>query len=107
MAKQGIVTTYDDAGFPSIASSTFPVAAAAGTVTAKAGAGRLLKVVVTATGTGIITIYDNASTGSGVILFVVPASPPVGTIYSLDLPAINGITAVSAATPSAVTIGYS
>lgn len=105
MAKNGIVTQYDDAGFPANAASTTPITAA-GTVTVKSAPGRLLKVVVTASATGTLTFYDNSSTGSGTILLVVPASPTVGTVYDVNLPAVNGVTVVAAATPSSVVVGY-
>lgn len=105
MAKNSIVTPYDDAGFPSMAVSN-AVVSAAGTQTIKQSAGRLMKVVVTASAAGTVTIYDNASAGSGTILLAIPASPTVGTVYDVNLPAVNGITAVAAATPSSVTIGY-
>lgn len=104
MAKNSIVTPYDDAGFPAMAATTATVSAA-GTVTVKAGAGRLLKAVVTASAAGIVTIYDNTA-GSGTVLLTIPASPTVGTVYDVNLPAVNGITVVAAATPSSVTIGY-
>ena len=106
MAKNGIVTQYDDAGFPAQPVFTQSLSSAA-TVTLKAAPGRLGRVVVTASSTGTVTFYDNASTNSGTILLVVPASAAVGTVYSVDLPAANGITAVSAASPSTVTVAWS
>jgi hypothetical protein len=106
MAKNGLATDYDDAGFPATAASTTPITAASTTVL-KAGPGRLIKVVVTASAAGVVTVYDNATTNSGTVLFATPASPAVGTIYTIDLPAVNGLTVVAASTPSSVTIGWS
>lgn len=109
MALNGIVTEYDDLGFPSSAAFTKVVAAGAGTTIIKAAPGRLLKAVVTAAGTATdnITIYDNPSAGSGTILAVIPGGGTVGTIYTLDLPAAAGITAVNVASGPGVTLGYS
>jgi hypothetical protein len=106
MAKQGIVTDYDDAGFPATAAFTTPITAA-GTTTLKAGPGRLMTVIVTASAAGVVTVYDNATTNTGTVLFATPASPAVGTVYNVNLPAVFGITVVAASTPSSVTIGYS
>lgn len=106
MAKNGLITDYDDAGFPSTAASTTAITAA-GTTVLKAGPGRVVMVAVTASAAGVVTIYDNASAGSGTVLFATPASPTVGTVYSVNLPAANGITVVAASTPSSVTIGWS
>jgi hypothetical protein len=107
MAKQTIGVTYDDAGFPSIAATTAPVTLG-GTVTVKASAGRLLKVIVTTvTATAVTTIYDNPSTNSGTPLFVVPIAAAVGTVYDVNLPAANGITVVSTGATGAITVGFS
>lgn len=100
------VSLADDAGFPIYPTATAPVAAAAGVVVVKAQPGRLAQVVVTASGTGVVTFYDNASAASGTVLFVVPASAPVGTTYTVNMPAVNGITANAAASSSAVTVLY-
>jgi hypothetical protein len=106
MAKQTIGVTYDDAGFPSIAAFTAPVTIGT-TQAVKAAPGRLVRVVVTTvTATAVTTIYDNASAASGTPLFVVPIGAAVGTVYPVDLPAVNGITVAGAGT-GAITIGYS
>ena len=103
LAKQAILVPYDDAGFPSLASSTVSLTV---TGAVKASAGRLLKVIITTTmSAAATTIYDNASAASGTILFVIPASATAGTIYSIDLPAVNGIYASFAGTGT-VTFGY-
>jgi hypothetical protein len=106
MAKNGITTTYDDAGFPSSVAFTAPITIGT-TQTVKNNAGRLIRVVVTTvTATAVTNIWDNASAASGTLLLVIPIAAPVGTIYSIDLPAVNGIT-VSGAGTGAITVGYS
>jgi len=103
MAKQGIVVPYDDAGFPSIASATASLTA---TGAVKTSAGRLLKVIVTTVlGAGAVTIYDNASAASGTILFVIPSTTAAGSVFDINLPAVNGIFASFASTGT-VTFGY-
>jgi hypothetical protein len=108
MAKNGIVTQYDDAGFPAQAATNFVVAAASGLQLIKGGAGRLLKVIVTvATTTNPVTFYDNATgAASGTVLLVVPAAATAGTIYDVNLPAANGITVNGAMVAGAITVGY-
>jgi hypothetical protein len=109
MAKNGLVTDYDDAGFPQVAAFTASVAFGALPLTVKASAGRLCTVIVTtAVATGAITIWDNASAGSGTPLLVVPIGAAIGTIYQVNLPALLGITVTGAtATAGVLTIGYS
>jgi len=103
MAKNAIITDYDDAGFPQLASSTASLTA---TGTVKNGPGRLLKIVVTtALSAAAITVYDNASAASGTILFVIPASATAGSVYDVNLPAVNGIYASFGGTGT-VTFGY-
>lgn len=106
MAKNGIVTPYDDAGFPAAAASTQVVSASGGAVTVKNGAGRLMKVIVTvATTVAACTIYDNTAT-SGLALLVIPAATAAGTVYDVNLPVFNGITVNGAASAGSLTVGY-
>lgn len=106
MAKNQIVTPYDDAGFPNQAAFTTPVTLG-GTLVVKAGAGRVLKVIVTTvTASATCTIYDNATTNSGTPLLVIPTAAAVGTIYDVQLPAVNGITVYSSGATGAITVGY-
>ena len=109
MPKSNAVTLYDDRGYSLLANKTAAVASAAGTTVVKASAGRLVKVIYTAGGTATfnITLYDNASAGSGTVLAVIPGGGTVGSSVTLDLPALNGITAVNVATGPAVVIGFS
>jgi hypothetical protein len=108
MAKNAIVTDYDDAGYPQVAADTVSLAYSAMPAVVKAAPGRLHKVIVTtATASGAITIYDNASTNSGTILLVIPAAATAGTIYDVQLPAANGIYVyTSAASAGVLCIGY-
>jgi hypothetical protein len=106
MAKNGIVTDYDDAGYPQVAASTANITIGT-TQTVKGAPGRLVKVIVTTvTATAVTTIYDSAAAASGTPLLVIPIAAPVGTVYTIDLPAVNGITVAGAGT-GAITIGYS
>jgi hypothetical protein len=106
MAKNQIVTDYDDAGFPQLAALT-AVVTAPGLQTVKAASGRLLKVVVTTvTASAAITIYDNASAASGTPLLVIPIAAAAGTVYDVNLPAANGITVQSTGATGALTVGY-
>jgi len=108
MATYPLIQIVDSNGNPTTgAASTAAVAVNAGTVVVKASPGRLAKIVVTtAASTGVLTVYDNASAASGTVLAVVPASTTAGTVYSLDLPAANGITVTAPASCAGVTISY-
>lgn len=106
MPLNGVLTQYDDAGYPAQAYFTASYGTA-GTFTLKGTPGRLVMVTVTASSTGAVTFYDNATTNSGTILLAVPASAAVGTVYAVSLPAANGITVILAASPSTVTVGWS
>lgn len=88
-------------------SSTVAVAAATSTNTVvKSSAGRLCRVLITASGAGSVTIYDNASTASGTVIGITPANPSVGTTYVFELPASNGITVAGSATLPGITVSY-
>jgi hypothetical protein len=58
---------------------------------AKAGRGRLRKVVVTTTVTGTITIYDHPSAASGTVLYASAANPAAGTVVDLNVRAKQGM----------------
>ena len=82
---------------------------AAGTVAntvIKATPGRLVHVLVTAVGTNPLSIYDNATTNTGTIIGIVPASAPVGSLYALHMPAANGITVQGNAANPAITVAW-
>jgi hypothetical protein len=86
---------------------TTPVAAAAVAAAIKASAGALHKVVVTTLGTAALSFYDHASAASGTILFTIPASAAVGSIYDIQFPAALGIWCASGTNTPAVTVGWS
>ena len=104
MAKQQIVTDYDDAGYPQAAAFTVSLT---GTAAVKAAPGRLVKAIVTtALSAAAVTVYDNASAASGTVLFTIPASAAAGSVYDIQLPAVNGIYASFGGTGT-VTFAYS
>jgi hypothetical protein len=105
MAQNQIVTDYDDAGIPATASKTASFTIGT-TQVIKGAPGRLLRVVVTTvTASAATTIYDNASAASGTALLVIPVAAAVGTIYDVNLPAVNGLVVGGAGT-GAITVGY-
>jgi hypothetical protein len=81
-----------------------PAGTAANTVV-KASAGRCCRILVTATGTNPLQVFDNASTNAGTIVAALPASPAIGS-YDFQLPSALGITVAGNAANPAVTIGY-
>jgi hypothetical protein len=89
-------------------STTGTVTTGAGNTVIKASAGRLCRVLVTTAGTGSnqVLIYDNASTNSGTVIGVIPATIAIGTYYTFDMPAANGITVANVANGPALTVSY-
>jgi len=87
---------------------TAAVAAGVGTaaVVVKANPGRLCKITVTTLGTAALSFYDNAAAASGTVLFTIPASAAVGTIYDVQMPAAAGIVAGQVSNSPAVTVSY-
>lgn len=67
---------------------------------------RLFRVLVTATGTAALSIFDNATTNAGTIIGIVPANAAVGGVYDFQMPAANGITVGGAAANPGVTISF-
>jgi diacylglycerol kinase family enzyme len=103
-------TVYDDAGNSVKAELTKAIATGVATTVVKGGSGRLVNAVITTAGTSSdnLTIYDNASAGSGAILAVIPGGTTLtGAQVPIDLPCANGITVVNVSGGPAVTIGYS
>ncbi len=70
--------------------------------------GRLTQVLVTTAGTGSgnVLIYDNATTNSGVVVGVIPATIAVGTIYQFEMPLANGATAQNVANGPVLTVAW-
>jgi len=88
--------------------ATGTVASGAGNTVVKASAGRLCRVLVTTagSGTGNVLFYDNASTNSGTVIGMVPATIAIGTFYTFDMPAVNGITVQNVASGPVLTVSY-
>jgi hypothetical protein len=82
------------------------IAVAAANTIVKAAPGRVCRLVITAAGTTALTIFDNASTNSGTVLFATPASTVVGTIYDIQMPAQNGIVVQNTASGPAATLSF-
>lgn len=100
--------SVDSNGIVSGPSGNAYTAVAAATTSAgiKTGAGRLAKVIVTATGTGTATVYDNTS-ASGTVILAIPASAAVGTIYDVQVPFVTGLSVVSATSGPALIVTWS
>ena len=80
-------------------------AGAGGAAIALTGPGRLCRITVQTLGTAATVIYDNTS-AAGTALFTVPASPAVGTIYDVQMPAAIGIFVGGATNTSGITLSY-
>jgi hypothetical protein len=89
-------------------STTASVPSGAANTVVKATAGRLCKAIVTTagTGTGSVLVYDNATTNSGTVIGVVPATIAIGTVYDFQFPAANGITVTNVANGPVLTISF-
>lgn len=72
----------------------------------KASSGRLCRVLVTATNTHELDIYDNASGHTGTLIGVVAANAANGTVAVFQMPAANGITVQGNANNPGVTISF-
>lgn len=77
-------------------------AATAASTTVKASAGRLCKIIVTATGTNPMVFQDN-----GVTVAALPASPAIGTVLDVQIPCGTNIVAVGNAANPGVTVTFS
>jgi hypothetical protein len=87
---------------------TSTVASAAANTVIKAGPGRLLRVLVTTagTGTGNVLFYDNATTNSGTVIGMIPATIAIGTAYLFSMPAALGITCQNVASGPVLTVNF-
>lgn len=103
-AKQGL-RGVQDVSVGGRASAAI-AAGATGNTVVKGSPGRLARVLVTASGTGALTIYDNASSPSGTIIGLVPAAAAAGTLIDCQAPAANGITVAGNSANPGVTIFY-
>jgi hypothetical protein len=73
---------------------------------ASAQPGRLVSITPLTAGSAATSIYDNASAGSGKLIYTLPATPTVGTPIALDIPIVNGITVKGAANTSGLLVKY-
>lgn len=88
---------------------TATVAVAAATVAntvVKASAGRLCRILITATGTNPLQVFDNATTNTGTVIGAFAASPAVGMVVDFQMPAANGITVGGNAANPGFTLSY-
>jgi len=90
-----------------IGSSTFPIAAGVATdTTVKGTPGTLVRVLVTATGTGTLLIYDNVAAHTGTIIGAVPANATQGSLFTFCMPALVGITVQGSANNPGITVSF-
>lgn len=88
--------------------ATASIPSGAGNTVVSAEPGRLCRGVVTTAGTGTdaVLIYDNATTNSGTVIGLVPATVAIGTMYTFEMPAANGITVANVANGPVLTLSY-
>ena len=81
-------------GVGQFTTATDATAIAAADVVIKAAPGRLCRIIVTTATTAAqpITFYDNATAGSGKIIFIIPGAAAVATFYDVQMPCALGIT---------------
>ncbi len=84
------------------------IASAAANTVVKASAGRLCRVLVTTagSGTGNVLFYDNATTNSGQVIGIVPATIAIGTYYTFDMPAGLGIVVQNVASGPVLAVSW-
>lgn len=69
--------------------------------------GMLSRIIVTATGTNKMNVYDNASAASGTVIGIVPANQAVdGKPFDLRMPTSNGITVQGNVNNPGVTVSW-
>jgi hypothetical protein len=91
--------------FASLGGNTKGTAASNATTTLLTGTGQGGYALVTTTGSGIATIYDNTA-GSGTVVAVVAANATAGTLIPIPFPLSTGLTVVSAASGPALTVTW-
>jgi hypothetical protein len=100
----------DQNGAPLFPTNTaFYTAGSVSDLVVKVGAGRLFKIIVTVAGTAADALYDNASAGSGSLIFSTKAAPALADIYDFGtqgVPFVNGLTIKGIAASSGITVVY-
>lgn len=86
--------------------SSYHAAGAGGAGAALAAPGRLCQISILSSGSAATIIYDNASAASGNKLYTVKASPTVGDVINVNLPAANGIYVAGATNTSELRVTY-
>jgi len=86
--------------------TSYHAAAGSGAGAALAAPGRLCKVVVLTSGSAVTHIYDNASAASGNKLFTLKASPTIGDVYDIQVPASAGIYVGGTTNTSSLLVTY-
>lgn len=86
--------------------NTFPSGSFAGVQVIKNSPGILCSVLVTVNLSAVVTIFDNASAGSGTIIGVVPATATAGQVFTFNMPANLGITIGTLANTGSITVSY-
>lgn len=87
--------------------TSYHAAGASGAGAALAAQGRLCKISVLTSGSAATLIYDNASAASGTLLYSLKASPTIGDVIDLQIPASNGIYVAGATNTSSILVTYS
>ena len=87
---------------------TATVASGAGNTVVAKHPSRIRHVLVTTagTGTGNVLFFDSATTNSGTIIGVIPATVAAGAIFSFSMPAANGIVCQNVASGPALTVSF-
>ena len=84
--------------------TSVPTGAANTVVQARAGKLRRVLVTTAGSGSGSVLIYDNATTNSGTVVGVIPATVTIGTTYVFDMPVVNGIVVANVASGPVLTV---
>lgn len=83
------------------------VAAGAGTTVIKNTAGNLATILITAAGTVPLQIFDNPTTGAGVVIGTSHAATAIGDVIQIFGAAKTGMTALGAAGTPGFTVFFS
>jgi len=100
-------TTYANVWAVQQSLSNKPIAVGAANTVIKAFPGSLTTICITVTGTTGFTIFDNATTNTGTILYQSVAAPQAGSVIQIGGAALLGMTAANTATGPAFTVFYS
>jgi hypothetical protein len=86
--------------------ASVPTGAANTVVTAGPGWLRRALVTTAGSGAGDVLVYDNATTNSGIVIGIIPATVAIGTQFTFEMPAANGIVVVNVASGPVLTVSY-